>query len=141
MVKKQDEQNAQNINRFYKLTNNKTMEKIIKKAIEGGWNSDTPNFEYLRSYPTQIEFWENEGSGIRITTPSQIVCDPLFWQALGKACGWKQVLSHGSAEAGDEEGCTHSDCQDWYRNALRFFEINLTQGWNKAVEYLSEITK
>ena len=29
----------------------------------------------------------------------------------------------------------------WQRNALRFHEINLTEGWDKAVEYLTNLIK
>lgn len=44
------------------------MENIIKKAIEGGY------------------VFNKSEIGVSISTRN--VCDPLFWQALGKACGW-----------------------------------------------------
>lgn len=54
--------------------------------------------------------------------------DSNFWQALGRACGWeeKNISQHSEA---------------WYQNAITFHQYNLTQGFDKAVEYLKELTK
>lgn len=88
------------------------MNNIIQKAIEGGWDVEAPYQSY------------------KIT-----VCDPLFWQALGKACGLSWVC----------ESCVEyekDNCQEkWLENALRFHEINLTEGWDKAVAYLEDLIK
>jgi hypothetical protein len=99
------------------------MNEIIKKAIEGGWMSDYPNFDRLRISPAYYEFWDNKGVSKRVGTEGDILLDPLFWQALGKACGWGDVTKD----------------KDWLANALEFHEINLTEGWDKAVEYLTSI--
>lgn len=45
------------------------MENAIKRAIEGGWNG----------HPSWMKNWE------------RAVLDPTFWQALGKAEGWKKL--------------------------------------------------
>jgi len=83
------------------------MENIIKKAIEGGYT------------------WEVRGT----VTRSEAILDQLFWQALGKACGWSEFYR-------EETGYS-----EWLHNAIKFHEINLTQGWDKAVEYLEDLIK
>lgn len=102
------------------------METIIKKAIEGGW------------LPLSYETVEYHNGGISFSTGSvdyetdaenylshkEIVCDPLFWQALGKACGWS------------DDGVTVV----WLYHAHEFYNLNLTEGWEKAISYLQEIT-
>lgn len=88
------------------------MELIIKKAIEGGyfgltqWDLDNKNYDQNCLY--------------------SVVCDPRFWEALGKACGWFEQTLEGQKPT----------AWDWKHNALRFHEINLTEGWDKAVAYL-----
>ncbi len=90
------------------------MEEIIKIAIEGGWkDKDFPNLD-----PQYM------GDLYRI-----IVCDPLFWQALGKASGWDKMIPMMAKD------------QWWLLDALRFHEINLTEGWDKAVAYVKETTR
>lgn len=55
------------------------------------------------------------------------------WIDAGKSCGWgnKRVLgSHGMLD------------RDTHLHYAKFFhEINLTEGWEKAVEYLSSLIK
>ena len=103
------------------------MEKIIKKAIRGG-------YEKQRYYFDEFGNWDWE--------PYEcIVCSPLFWQALGKACGWndenKWRMIGGVAHKINME--TSKYIPIWIYHALRFHEINLTQGWDKAVEWLIEL--
>lgn len=90
------------------------METIIKKATSQGYalNKDE----------------------IRFALTTRMVCDPLFWQALGKSAGWDKGI----------ETCIDESCPEhstWKQNALRFHEINLTEGWDSAIKYLSEILK
>lgn len=58
------------------------MENAIKKAIEGGYNG----------IQVGLEFW----CGIETKTakeyPQLALLDPLFWQSLGKAMGWKEKM-------------------------------------------------
>jgi len=84
------------------------MQPIINKAIEGGYS------------------W----SGTK--GQAEMLLDPLFWQALGKACGWKKVH--------DDPKLCGRVFPDWKDNALRFHETNLTQGFDKAIEFLQEAT-
>jgi len=111
------------------------MEQIIKKALEGG-------------YPRG-----------RIGSQYRFVMDSDLWKALGKACGWTEICDnpdHGFINAmGFHDigrlgcpGCGHNDDHviessryNWRKYALRFHEINLTQGWDKAVEYLEDLIK
>ena len=79
------------------------MEKALKKAIEGGWE-----------LPVEVNLGERstcsickkqlchcrinrELPGRFLETPElfwqEIICDPLFWQALGKAGGWGKTIS------------------------------------------------
>ena len=90
------------------------MENIIKKAIEGGWVNVKGATEEQIKVVLEVE----------LKNPYRIVCDHLFWQALGKACRWNWL-----------------DKRNWKYFAIHFHEINLTQGWDKAVEYLEDLIK
>lgn len=90
------------------------MKTIIEKAIEGGWRSKK-NTEY--SYPD---------NSLEVG-----VLDPLFWQALGKACGWDN----------SEVGEIGNYVEDWKTNAIIFHTTNLTEGWESAIKYLEELVK
>lgn len=99
------------------LTN---MEKIIQKSIEGG-------FIYLLSFTSY--------SAQRLIT-----LDPLFWKALGKACEWQNIrCTPLSDDIYTDLGWIEMKATKFY--ALRFYEINLTEGWEKAISYLQEVTK
>lgn len=108
------------------------METIINKAIEGRWNPrgwknselvTTINAVYLACFKSP----HKEEIDMKF---QEIVLDPLFWQALSKACGWEdeslwRAEINGSAE--------------WYLRAMCFHEINLTQGFDKGVKWLEEL--
>lgn len=116
------------------------MESIIKKAIEGGYK---PSEIYLEetAYGADYQF-------------HAISTDPLFFQALGKACGWDKTMSgtkvtgkiyqhrwimpSTSARRTSMQGLQEMESPIYF--ALRFYEINLTEGWEKAVAYLQEVT-
>ena len=144
------------------------MENIIKKAIEGGWKPWNYSFgtESERSTKEIVEVQEWEGNqkmvniwhektgsdtGTKTVLAYEIiVCDPLFFQALGKACGWKTKMGHCGKDADDYEDkpCCHfakQNCEwfedGWLYHSLKFHEINLTEGWDKAVAYLEELMK
>jgi hypothetical protein len=63
------------------------MEKAIKKAIEGGYGSQVKNHEYI-AYDRFIEV-RRGGSYVHNLYWQEFCYDPLFWQALGKAMGWR----------------------------------------------------
>lgn len=66
------------VRRNYKVTKN-IMEKIIQKAIEGGWNPKG----LKPKRPTD----EMYAKAILMTRGDGIFLDPLFWQALTKSLG------------------------------------------------------
>lgn len=70
------------------------MEKAISKAIEGGYKYNAP--------------WE---FGTKDLYDASILLDPLFWQALGKALGWR--------------GADHDKTAGWFDE------------WHNLIDYLA----
>lgn len=99
------------------------MEKIIKKAIEGGYSSSEHFLNHLPEYALY-----------------QIFCDHRFWQSIGKACGWfyEDGRSVGKYYANDPKR-TQRDL--WLHTAVHFHELNLTKGFDSAVSWLEELIK
>jgi hypothetical protein len=64
----------------------------------------------------------------------EMYLDPLFWQSLGKACRWEEPKPRFQFDSDNSH-------KDWKSNALRFHEINLAEGWSKAVEWLENLIK
>lgn len=96
------------------------MENIIKKAIDGGYKKERYYFDENGNFDDE---------------PYEVILMKAdFWQALGKACGW----SEWSGEMGI---MSEEEIALWKFYALSFYEINLTQGWDKAVEYLEDLIK
>jgi hypothetical protein len=146
------------------------MENIIKKSIVGGWQ---PKYEQTTINSSVINFCEDGsilttdevGRKLEIYDKEKIVLDPLFWQALGKACGWggnvnfvctidcdyycndcKLGFTHQTERPKEFSGIngTHIDCPKalyWKQIALSFHEINLTEGWDSAISYLNNLVK
>lgn len=110
------------------------METIIKKAINGGWK------ENLQLILNARNFSERQAYFMRAD----------FWQALGKSCGWSKKENNPTwlcpiCMASLDEKAVQIDekslgIETWRFNALRFHEINLTEGWDKAVKYLEDLT-
>lgn len=101
------------------------MENIIRKAIEGGFNADA-------LYGFKLE------APLQIATERVCISDPSFWVALGKACGWDNPLYRGHYKF--MNSLVHIEAEkEWCHTALKFHSINLTEGWDKAVEYLQSI--
>jgi len=88
--------------------------EIIEKAIEGGWK----RWEYLgESYGLASQDFNRDFYEILSENKNDqclISLDPTFWQALGKALGWK--------EAHDP---TRND-YTWVGHAHRFYDLILT---------------
>lgn len=128
------------------------METIIKKAIEGGYSIQQSYYarpvvftklKSLNEYTATFElddttFIEDEfgkEKEVAVTSSHQtkpIFLDPLFWRALGKACGWKE-------DAEFEVPLIRYEGKEYVWHALCFHEINLTEGWQKATEYLESL--
>lgn len=121
------------------------MEEIIKKAIEGGWKQDHAYADEKPVFKISVDGFVSFFLGdtkYPDLSKYDIVCDPLFWQALGKACGWGNGYNYYFGERnaeGNMIGGRLLYIHQYY--ALRFHEINLTEGWDKAVEYTSKVTR
>lgn len=81
---------------------------------------------------------------------AHITLAPAFWQALGKAKGWKPRLGvskpYVSARSHPDGAVTLNpveveDIDEWKYHALRYLETLLTEGQKKADEYLSTLLK
>lgn len=101
------------------------MENIISKAIEGGFDK---------------HFFEET----QHITERFMILHPLFWQALGKSLGWNTnmdyrsyTISSGNPDLGVLS--TEMRAPRWLFESIRFHEINLTEGWDSAVEYLTNL--
>lgn len=121
------------------------MEEIIKKAIEGGAFG---NFEKVKSFnwyigtgnEADLIFFDNGNVGIKISLHKSLMRAD-FWQALSKACGWEDGLGYDIKYCYDDEEIESPHSMHiWEFNALRFHEINLTEGWDEAIVYLEELT-
>lgn len=112
------------------------MEQIIKKAIEGGWKP-----EIIHTYEQKLTTRIHVMGDVYDLPIYSIIFDPLFFQALGKACGWndenKFRMIGGVAHKINME--TGKYIPIWIYHAIKFHEINLTQGWSEAVAYLEDI--
>lgn len=88
------------------------VQKFIELAIEGGWKvrRDFINepIEERAEKPVKIEIgeytetfelwwtWENDGGQLSRIPIHKILLDPLAWQAVGKAKGWRDDVFHES---------------------------------------------
>lgn len=108
------------------------MEKIIKKAIEGGLK-EGKDWEFVSANRMWLTWLDGNRTITNIPIQMYLMSSD-FWQALSKSCGW--VKFSGSAGVLSEE-----EIELWKFYALRFHELNLTEGWNKAVAYLQEVTQ
>lgn len=63
------------------------MEKAIKRAIKGGYfKGKKPHVE---KHDVGHWLWYTKGRHTSFLTPSEMLLDPLFWEALAKAEKWK----------------------------------------------------
>lgn len=96
--------------------------QAIQKAIEGGW-------------------WVTNFFGLTAEEQHQAehdaVIDPAFWQALGKVLGWKGYVGETHSACGFSGGMDsfNFDGEEWNLNALKFYDLILTNGdtenfWN-----------
>lgn len=106
-------------------------EEIIKCAISGG---------YKKGLKVRFDLpivWFTKKGKSEMLAVNDLICDPLFWEAIGRAKGWG-VHSHvADALVYSLSATTGKTAKpDWLKHALNFMEINLTQGWQPAIEYL-----
>ncbi len=80
------------------------MEKAILKAIEGGYKEGCePVFNVIDNTPGINWSIHNRPTLSERLWSSDILLDPLFWQALGKAEGWgdKKIKIHCTSSMKD----------------------------------------
>jgi len=98
------------------------IEQIIEKAIEGGWN------ELPKGQKIQVEIWEGNhyvyAGGAEICLEMYLL-NPLFWQALGKKMGWKEVKNESLSKTDDFGGFYY--LQEWLKHWHRFID-HLAEG-------------
>lgn len=122
------------------------METIIKKAIEGGAFG---NFEKIKDFSWHIGtgnecdliFFDNGIDGIKMSLHKQFM-RAEFWQSLGKSCGWEKIVGEDIKlyKQSFADILEHRILSSgWIVYALRFHEINLTEGWESAVKWLSNL--
>lgn len=104
-------------------------QNIIKKAIEGGFTEDVTFYTHI--FPIQ--------------QLKEMILRPLFWQALGKACGWKKFHCSLCMSLFDKMGLVEhcgktGHYYAWETYAVHFHFINMRDGWNAAIKYLSDLT-
>ena len=109
------------------------MSNILKKAKEGGYGYPNGNKDKTTDKLMKVDTMNAD-----------------FWIALGKACGWESIkcLDMRCGLSAHGELIHESLCplhiygvekSGWKEIALHFHEINLTEGWDKAVSYLEEL--
>lgn len=103
------------------------MENIIRKAIEGGWKWRKSKVSLIKR-GKELRF-QHDGY-TEAVDENAIVLDPLFWKALGKACWDNKHKDHNQ-----------NYITGYYlMHGITFHQINLLEGWDKAVEYLKKVT-
>lgn len=107
------------------------MKEIIQKAIEGRYFIP----------PMQLHDTFGKLELIYGLKPEYcVVLDPLFWQSLSKACLWERLVAMPSMPLSSHISLkTIPTDENWRMIALRFHEINLTEGWDKAVSWLEDL--
>lgn len=89
------------------------MEKAIYKAIDGGWKPE--GVKELTPYGVMDKYDGGWGKNFYV-----ILLDPTFWQCLGKAEGWEQLicgrcggdLTRETSALNGSRLCINSDCWD-----------------------------
>lgn len=109
------------------------IEQAIRDAIEkGGW--DDTNYAFGTKQPSDDDVWVDPWF-----YDSKVFLDPAFWQALGKARGWRESsIRHdyyGNHGKGELE-LRNIICADWLYNWHRFID-HLAEGKNAELFFQS----
>lgn len=71
-----------------------TISEVIQKAIEGGWYGGK-NMPHTEKQKKHILIITDGLSNIdAFIMWQEAFLDPSFWQSLGKAMGWEDIISH-----------------------------------------------
>lgn len=115
------------------------MEQAIKKAIEGGWKPGlVTDFSVLDDESWIMVIHQAGYKWVRSdwVFDNSIFLDPLFWQALGKALGWKEYSSYCTCHSCGNDTC---NMYTWLCNMHRFID-HLAEG-KDAESFFNELLK
>lgn len=95
-----------------------TIEEIIQKAIEGGWNPTEEKDYTINTKPDGVwtaHFYDKDypEEGTNQYEIQYMVLDPKFWEAVGKVEGWKEMV----CEVGNSGGYESDDYYTEWREA------------------------
>lgn len=122
--------------------------QVIEKAIEGGWSILGLTGQMTFSWSWRINPFHPEQEIMVVQDDIgephdldyyQTVLDPTFWQALGKALGWKEVETEWRhANSNTSEVYSFSN-ERWANEAHSFYDLILTRGdtetyWNELLK-------
>lgn len=117
------------------------MEQAIKKAIEGGWKEPRTALAYGCDAMEQV--WKVEDRDPLFTVEDiylipEVLLDPLFWQALGKAEGWSKRVCRGCGSTEKPiEGDYHLICPKCNRGGENRID-NWLYHWHSFIDHLAE---
>jgi hypothetical protein len=105
----------------------------IKQAIEGGWKVFEPDDKHSSEWLHQR--WNKFSEKTPLDTLVEWVeknmpnylTDPLFWQALGKARGWRTY----DKTTYDKRMVNRGMMDEWNRHARDWFETRMSGGDEK----------
>lgn len=100
-----------------------TIEEVIKEAVASGWNN-----KYAHFYCPLSDGQDDHA-----------FIDPLFWQALGRARGWKGIVEYVIEEKMEHESSLHIDSawEVWQYHQHRFIDA-LAEG-RSVEEFFKEL--
>lgn len=105
------------------------MNDAIKLAIEkGGYKKGPYWWPVPKTWGILLTGDDGDKEELRMV---DIVLDPLFWQALGKALGWECMANHEL----DGSHSDYSECKGtniWRFRAHEYFDTKLTGGSEEA---------
>lgn len=116
---------------------NNTLTTIIEKSISGGYRDGITNWEYCTV--CEDGFYSTEGGKETLVSKYFIICDPLFWQSLGKACGWPKLANQLDLDGGIDFRSGILLATTFY--ALKFHYLNLTTSFEEAVDWLGKVVE
>lgn len=96
--------------------------EIIELAIKGGWifRQGLP-FSSYKIYDTGHPYmlgWFEENKWSQEISLEEIICDPLFWQAIGRAKGWEHNMEIHNSHQLFEFLMTSTDPANYWQQIL-----------------------
>lgn len=116
------------------------MEKIIKVAKEGGWKREGGLYAgYWQSPFMESDFWQSISKAYRWEYERVMYVCKNTECVYGNDYELETVLDGFCSKCGVKKSPFQKDDQVWLKNALKFHEINLTKGWDKAISWLEDL--